>query len=408
VSLQTIPPSTTVIVTGAAIDSVSVYAVSPGSLQICTQTPADPAQVMHDWAGAEVIARGLTLPLHETDPSLASRADELARARALIAGEALTDAEADSLAGALRAAAARADLGRPCDRVMLSRADLGEAFQESLFSSRIALLTLDPRLRRVLEYGCVDAKAAEGQTYEYRVSGRFDAADLADEIYDVHNVPSGTSLPMAIRVRDLALAFPAPATVVLDPAPDPAALTAVSRRAIALAPAADPVGFLGGDLLGGLACVIELPRPCLELVLEVAAGHDLRYAGAQTGDLPVPLTEPLPPGPAATLSFPAPVDQIRLAGTGSLYAVRIPSGATGQVELARVCGPVTFQAEPLPQAPPWLAATNLQNPTILTGSINEQTVMPPRPQPGFESTWMPQTVSPPGLWPADLVPRAPA
>jgi hypothetical protein len=404
VSLQPIPPSAGVTVTGAAIDSVSVYAISPDSLQICAQEPADPAQTARDWAGAEVIAKGLTLPLHESDPSLATRADELARARArLIAGETLTDPEADSLAGALRAAAARAGLGRPGDLVMLSRADAGDAFQETLFSARIALLTLDPRLRRVLGYGCVDAKVAEGVTYEYLVSGIFDAADLADEIYDVRNVPSGTTLPMAIRIRDLALAFPAPPVAVLDPAPVAGALTAVSRRAIGLKPATDPVGFTGGDLLADLACVIELPRPCSAVVLEVAAGHHLRYAGAQAGDLPFPLTQPLPSGPAATISFPAPVDQVRLAGTGSLYAVRIPSGVTGQVELARVCGPITFQAEPLPQAPPWLTATNLQTPpVILTGPISEQTAQPPRPQPGFELAWMPQTVSPLGVWPEDL------
>jgi hypothetical protein len=404
VSLQTIPPSAGVTVTGAAIDSVSVYAVSPDSLQICAQEPADPAQAARDWAGAEVIAKGLTLPLHESDPSLATRADELARARArLIAGETLTDTEADSLAGALRAAAARVGLGRPGDLVMLSRADTGDAFQETLFSARIALLTLDPRLRRVLGYGCVDAKVAEGVTYEYRVSGRFDAADLADEIYDVHRVPSGTSLPMAIRIRDLALAFPAPPAIVLDPAPAAAALTAVSRRAIGLKPATDPVGFTGGDLLAGLACVIELPRPCSAVVLEVAAGHHLRYAGAQAGDPLIPLTQQVPAGPSAALSFPAPVDQVRLAGTGSLYAVRIPSGATGQTELARVCGPVTFQARPLPPAPPWLTATNMQAPpVVLTGPIDELTVPPPRPQPGFELAWMPQTLSPLGVWPEEL------
>jgi hypothetical protein len=404
VTLQTVPPSTGVTVTGAAIDTVSVYAISPDSLQICAQQPADPAQAARDWASAEVIATGLTLPLHECDPSLATWADEFARARArLIAGETLSDTDADSLAGALRAAAARTDLGRPRDRVMLSRADPGDAFQETLFTARIALLTLDPRLRRVLGYGCVDLKAALGVTYEYRVSGLFDAAGLADEIYDVHNVPSGTTLPMATRIRDLALAFPTPPVVVLDPAPAAGALTAVSRRAIGLTPAADTAGFSGGDLLGDLACVIEFPRPCGEVVLEVAAGHSLRYAGAQAGDPLSPVTQPVPAGPAATLGFPSPVDQIRLAGTGSLYAVRIPSGASGQVELARVCGPVAFQAEPLPQAPPWLTAANLQAPpAVLTGQIDEQTAQPPRPQPGFELAWMPPTVSPPGVWPDDL------
>jgi hypothetical protein len=66
VSLQMIPPSRTGDVTGAAIDSLSIYAISPSSLQICAQEPLDPAQTAHDWAGAEMIPRGLTL--HETDP----------------------------------------------------------------------------------------------------------------------------------------------------------------------------------------------------------------------------------------------------------------------------------------------------------------------------------------------------
>lgn len=404
VALRAIPPATGLTVTGQAIDTVSVYAVSPDSLQICAQQLADPAQAARDWASAEVIATGLTLPLHECDSTLATRADELARARSrLITGETLSDADADSLAGALRAAAARTDLGRPCDRVMLSRAAASDPFQETLFTEGIALLTLDPRLRRVLGYGCVDLKAAQGVTYEYRVSGLFDAADLADEIYDVHNVPSGTTLPMTIRIRDLALAFPVPPVVVLDPAPPPGVLTAVSRRAIGLTPASGAAGFTGGDLLGDLACVIEFPQPCSVVVLEVAAGHSLRYAGAQAGDPLSSLTQPVPPGPAAAISFPAPVDQIRLAGTGSLYAVRLPSGTTGQAELARVCGPVTFQAEPLPQPPPWLTAANLQAPPApLSGPIDEQTAQPPRPRPGFRLEWMPQTVSPPGVWPDDL------
>ena len=405
VSLQAIPPTGAVTINTPAIDTVSVYAISPSSLEICAEHPVDPAQTARDWANAEAIARGLTLPLREADPSLATRPQELAIARSrLLAGETLSDAEADSLAQALRAGADRADLGRPCDRVMLSRADTGDAFQETLFSSRIAVLTLDPRLRRVLGYGLVDAKAVESATYEYRVSGFFDAAELTDDIYDVHTVPSGTALPMAVRIRDLALMFSTPTSVVLDPPPDAQALSAVSRRAIALAPGTDPIGFIGGDLLGELSCVIELPRPATEVVLEVAAGHDLRYAGAQAGDPPFPPpAEPVPPGPAAILAFASPIDQIRLAGSGSLYVVRIPSGATGQIELARTCGPVTFAAEPLPQPPPWLDASNLQTPpVVLTGQITEQTELPPRPQPGFELTWLPQTASPLGVWPEDL------
>ena len=104
----------------------------------------------------------------------------------------------------------------------------------------------------------------------------------------------------------------------------PAALSAVSRRAIALQSVIEQLGFLGGDLLLDLACVIDLPRPCSALTLEVAAGHDLRFAGAQQGDPTAPGLEPLPPGPSAALTFATPVTELRLAGNGSLYAIRTP------------------------------------------------------------------------------------
>ena len=101
--------------------------------------------------------------------------------------------------------------------------------------------------------------------------------------------------------------------------------------------------------------------------------------------------------------FATAVDQIRLAGTGSLYAVRIPSGTAGQTDLHRDCGPVTFAVQPLPTPPQSLSATNLQTPpAVLTGAIDEQTELPTRPQPGFVLTWPPPTSSPAGVWPADL------
>ena len=403
-ALQPVPPTVPVALSGMSIDTVVVYAVAPSSLQICADVPADPAGDEHEWEQAEVIASGLTLPLHEADASLATRQDELARARSrLLPGETLTDAEADSIAEALRAAAGRADLGRPCDRVMLTRTDAGDPFQETLFSSRIALLTLDPRLRRVLGFGFADQKAVEGQAYEYRVSGSFGAADLDDAVYDVHEIPSGTTLPMGVRIGQVALSFPAPATVVLDPAPDPGALTAVSRRAIALQSVTEPLGFLGGDLLADLACVIDLPRPCSAVTLEVAAGHHLRFGGGQQGDPLAPVVEPLPPGPSAALTFATPVTQLRLAGDGALYAIRIPAGTSGTTMLARTCGPVELAAQPLPDAPAALAAVNLQTPpALITGEIGEQSQVPARPQPGFTLSWAPSTLSPPGIWPADV------
>jgi hypothetical protein len=403
-TLKGLPPGVTVTLDGQEIDSVAVYTIAPSELEICAEVPDDEKRSEREWAQAQVLARELTLPLAEVDPSLADRDDELAAARSrLLASESLDDAEAGKLAAALRAAAGRSDLGRPCDRVMLSRAETGEPFQETLFTSRITLLSLDPRWRRVLGFGFADTTAQEGETYEYRVSGHFPGADLDDEIYDVHTVPSGTPLPMAVHVRDLSLHFPAPTTVVLDPPPDPDALEDVSRRAIALRPPDDPFGFLGGDLLADLCCLIQLPRPCEKVVLELAEGHDLQYAGAQDGDPFSPPLTPLPPGPSASLSFPAPVAQIRLTGRGSLFAVRIPGDSGKRRLLARELGPVEFAPQPLPREPPALVAVNLQTPpAVLTGPLGEQTKVPPRPQPGFKLTWVPCTTSPTGLWPEDL------
>jgi hypothetical protein len=213
---------------GSDIDTVVVYAMRPAALTICSVVPAEPERDQASWAAADVLASGLTLPLHEADPSLHNETMELARARErLVGNETLTDQEAAHLADALRQGAA--DLtGRPCDRVLLDRVDVTDPLQETLFSTRIGLLTLDPRLRRVLGFGFADRTAVAGQAYDYLVSGSFSAADLSDDVYDVHQIPSGTALPSAFRIRDVGFRFGGPTTVVLDPPPGEAVITAQS------------------------------------------------------------------------------------------------------------------------------------------------------------------------------------
>ncbi|HEX3960770.1 MAG TPA: hypothetical protein VHZ03_29810, partial [Trebonia sp.] len=94
-----IVPDTGVVLTGQSIDTVVVYAMEPSALRICAVEPAEPEQDAASWAAAEVVATGLTLPLHETDPSLTNPAQELAKARErLLSNETLTEAEASSLA----------------------------------------------------------------------------------------------------------------------------------------------------------------------------------------------------------------------------------------------------------------------------------------------------------------------
>ena len=352
-----------------------------------------------------MIASGLTLPLHETDPSLSGPAAELQRGRErLLDNETLTDEEAGLLAAALRAGAAD-PAGRPCDRVVLDRTDLSSPWQETLFSTRIGLITLDPRLRRVLGFGYADRTAEPGQSYDYLVSGTFDAADLADEIYDVHQIPSGTALPATFRIRDAVFRFGAPTTVVLDPPPDPAALTAVSRRGLPLSPG-DPVDGFVSWWTAGLSCVVDLPRPVTRVVLEVPPEHTLFCAGA-LGSGPAGASMAVPAGPSALMTFIAPADQLRIRGTGTLYAVRLPQGSAGPVVLRRPLGPVQLTAVPLPGAPVGVTAENLQTPpTVINGDIGEHTTVPARPQPGFRIGWVPSMVGAQigsGIgWPGDL------
>lgn len=390
-----------VTLTGQDIDTVVVYARQPTDLSVCAWQSADPAGDQKSWAGADVIASGLTLPLHETDPSLSDAAQELAKGRTRLVGtETLTADEAKRLAAALRPGVAHPS-GRPCDRVLLDRADTDTPFQETVFSTRIGLLTLDPRLRRVLGFGFADTTAVAGQTYDYLVTGRFEPADLADRVYDVHQIPSGTALPAMFRIRDIAFRFGAPTRVVLDPGPDAAALSAVSRRGIAIT-AGDPFDGFVSWWLAGLSCVIDLPAAVQTVTFEVPLAHGLSCAGV-LGTNPASVTPaPIPAGPSATVTFPAPVDQLRIVGSGTLYGLRLPE-QTDDGTRSCICGPVQLAAQALPTAPPTLTPTNLQSPPIvLTGDITEQTPIADRPQPGFRLTWAPATLWGGGGWPSDL------
>lgn len=385
------------------IDTVVIYGLDVTALEICAESPVGREDFDAGWADSPVLASGLTLPLRETDPTLLTDDDELRAARQrLLAAESLTGSEATHLADALRSAAGSPDLGRPCDRVILDRTDLESPFQESLFSSRIALLALDPRLRRVLGFGFADRTAVHGETYDYLVSGAFDTADLDDDVYDVHNVPSGTALPSTFRIRELSLRCGAPVNVVLDPEPHPDALTAVSRRGLRITQG-DPIDGFVPWWSPGLSCVIDLPRAVDSVVFEVPDTHNLSCVGAMSVD---PIGAPaaaIPAGPSALVSFPAGIDQLRLSGNGTLFAIRLPQVDTGETVLSRALGPTTFAAVALPESPLSVTADNLQTPSaVLTGDIGEQTQLPARPQPGFRVWWAPSTGFLSGAWPPDL------
>jgi hypothetical protein len=189
---------------------------------------------------------------------------------------------------------------------------------------------------------------------------------------------------------------------VLDPVPPAGGLHAASRRGIRI----DTTGYDSSWLLPSLdawSAIVSLPYPVDKLVLEVGKGHAFTYAAGVPWGFGSPAPVPLPPGPRVALSFASPIMELRLAGTGTLYALRIPSGKTGVVELHAYAGPVTFAAQPLPAPPTVLTAYNLQQPPVtLNGPIDESTAVPPRPAAGFKLTWLPVTSGGFGAWPDDL------
>src|SRR5262249_30551407 len=154
------------------------------------------------------------------------------------------------------------------------------------------------------------------------------AEDLTDDIYDVHRVPAATTVPAACSIRGLGLRFQVPVQIVLDPAPPAGVLQTASRRGIRI----DTTGFDSSWWLPSLcagSAIIELPKPVTTVVLEVAPGHTFQYAGGVPWSPVFPAAAPLPAGPVVPLTFASPITELRLAGTGTLFAIRLPSGQTG-------------------------------------------------------------------------------
>ncbi len=392
-----------VLLRAPSIDTIVVYVIRPVELRICVyERPAEkgPDPV---WASAPYIAKGLTLPIHQSDPTLANPAQEYAKAAGrLMTGETLSHQDFAKLTAALRNPAAGSALGRSGERIVLVRADDTQGYEELPFDTQLAGLALHPKARRVLGFGFRDHTGlVSGESYMYRITGRFRAQDLTDTIYDVHRVPATTMVPAACSIGDLGLRFQTPVQVVLAPAPSATALHAASRRGIRIDTTGyDPSWFLPS--LDSWSAIIDLPRPVTAVVLEVAQGHTFTYAGGLPWAWTITAPAPLPPGPVVSLTFAEPVSQLRLAGTGTLFAVRLPSGHTGVREVYAYTGPVRYAAEPLPSRPVILTAYNLQQPaTAITGPIDESTPIAPRPA-GLRLNWLPPAAGGLGIWPPGL------
>jgi hypothetical protein len=392
-------PNFVVALQGSEIDTVVVYAIGCTQLSFCPAIP----DTKSPW---QVIAANLALPVILDATAGWEIAKGVARSR-LLPGEALADDALDNLGNLLALALNNPESGvpRPGSRILLMRSSIGEPFDEVSFTEALNLLCLPPWWRRALGFAFSDLEAHQlpgfslvvGSTYEYRITGVFRADDLTDAIYDFHAVPSGTKLPAAFRIRDLFLRFAEPPRVVLDPLPSNTALAAVSRRGLAIEPAPSVNDWLFPSLFGS-SVIIDFPHPVTAVTLEVDANHQFFREPALPGGAPTPL----PQSSTIPLTFASPVTRIGLRGTGTLFAIRIPSGQTGIVPLSVQTGTITYGPTTL-ASPTAFQIRNLQTPPeIVQGPIDETTKVPPRHALGFRLEWLPALDANIDWWPSDL------
>jgi hypothetical protein len=394
-----------ILLSAPSIDVVRVYFPSNRLLFEAKICVASVDATAAEWAKAPYLVRGLTLPIHEADPALTTPATEYAAAkRRLLGTETLSQADFEQFVATLRKPVAATALGRSGQRVVLARGDPTQTYEELTLNHQLAALAIHPKLRRVLGFGFADRKGlTKGSTYVYRVTGHFDAGDVADTIYDFHLVPSATVLPAAFTLGALGLRFALPVTVVLDPSPSTTALQDTSRRGVSIqANPADASWLLPS--LDTWSVVLDFPTPVSQVVLEVDTNHSFRYVGGIPWEWPLgAVLEPVPAAPRAELNFPQPISQLRLTGAGTLYGIRIPSGAKGTVDVYAVTPPISYTAQPLPIPPLPFFVENLQEPlATLTGPIDESTPVQPRPPVGMRLNWLPATVGGVPIWPTDV------
>jgi hypothetical protein len=380
------------------VDQVLVYcSVLATSLDICLEDLRDPAEEEAAWAGAELVAKNLQLPLRTLDGSLGSAQEEAELAKSRLLSDEVFDEEAfAALADLMNGVAADAKEVAPVWSSTVTREEPEDPFVEVRTWSYALALLIDPAWRRMLGFSVRDKDVDPGMIYDYRVTGRFLRRDVEERVHGFHAVPRGTLLPRRFALGDIALRTPFPVIVEQRPVPAADSLQVSGRKGIAI----------DGD--PGLT--ITFPSPVRSLVFEHDGGAGLRWRATTTDYFPgLPVhtfSGAVPPDRRVRLEFADPVHAVRLEGSGFLYAireVRSPPGTKPDDVVARsvVLSDVAFVDAGPPKAPLELGTVSLQQP-ILPGP--PQTATPPASL-GFALHWTPPPptgVPAPVPWPADV------
>jgi hypothetical protein len=388
------------VLSALAIETVVVYARDARAIQFCIQRAPQPDDV---WENEPFIVKELQLPLAELMPALTTPAEEFAEAASRIpSGTALDAVDFRRLANTLRVGVRQAGPPRPVDQVLLLREQAGAEFEELIALDPLRVMVAHPVWRPALGFGFFDQDPAlvVGDTYEYRITGRFPAEDLEDTVYGFHTIPSQTLLPAEFYLHDLHLLAPQPVRVERAPGAAAGGLRDISRRGIRLLPPEQDFWQLPFSL-EEWSLVIDFPEEVTAVILELhQREHDLEYAWkAAGGSLGGPKQVSLEANPR--LDFPEPVRQLRLAGKGFLFAIRIPRGPKGLLPVSIVLPPVRLQNTP-PPAPPLLASIrNLQQPLPASDSDHPDPGSHSRHALGFQVDWRPAPQEGIFLWPAE-------
>lgn len=391
-----------------AIDQVLLYVFgAAGGLTVCADVPSQPEAEDEEWRNAKLIAKGVDFPLTTLQPALGGPAGELALAKSrLLPGEAIDEAQFNDVAKLLNEVAANAARHAPVLATQLEREQVTDPFVELLPWPYGLSLAIDAAWRRVLGCGFLDpASDLElGESYDYRIVGRFRRRDVQERLYGLHDLPSGTDLPPAFHLGPVLLRPQAGAVVDLGPSASSGALQRLGRKGIRLAAAP-----------GMESLSISFDQPISRLALEIdpedlqTLSYEARPSEFLLGASGALFTAVLPKQPRIQLSFAEPIDRLRLKGSGFFVGVRLLDHLPGTgpdeiVTQSTVLLGLRFEVTAPPPAPLLVETENLQQP--LTGGDVLQATEQGFKEIGFRVRWAPPEDSNVGgtplPWPGDM------
>ena len=305
------------------IDQVLLYVTGAASgLTVCADTPLQPEDEEAEWRDAKVIAKGLDFPLTALNPSLGGPAGELALAKSrLLSHESLDELQFDDVAKLLNEVGATASREPPVVLSLLERERATDPLVETRPWPHALSLTLDPKWRRVLGCGHLDPASdlVQGETYDYRIIGRFRRRDAEERLFGLHDLPVGTALPPTFHLGPVLFRPPPGAVVDFGPSSSNGVLRRLGRKGLRLGAAS------GSDEL-----TIAFDQPVKRLALEIdpEGGQTLTYE-ARPSEFILGLSNTvfaaaLPMQPRVDIVFPEPVDRLRLRGQASSSAFACP------------------------------------------------------------------------------------